>query len=132
MKIRSGFVSNSSSSSFVVYGNVIDHDGIDEAMKSHKVLCVMKHRGASGSNDDFVFNLTNHRLQLLEKRGIDISNAMFVEILKVLKDRGNRFEITEPLTGGTIIEIRKDYSSPKTDSDEDNDFNDWVSYHAVK
>jgi len=53
MKIRNGFVSNSSSSSFCIYGAAIEKDKIDEAAAEKLGLNV--HYGDPNCDEDYVY-----------------------------------------------------------------------------
>lgn len=130
MKTRSGYVSNSSSSSFLVYGNRIDFDDIGKLLENGEdVLCVDEGAGTSGDCGDFVFRMTKERFEMLwwcgkkfDEMGVDIINAKFsIQDL----DMGNRIDVPE-LKGGRFFEYSMDYNSPETDSVDDERFAEWA------
>ena len=136
MRTRNGYVSNSSSSSFIVYGRELDYyEALDEMADDEKnVICILDHKGTSGEVEDFVFRMTDHRMNMLEKNGIDVEqmDGRYVLVMKEWFNDGGVMDITEPLTGGRIFEVRKDDSSPCTDSDRDRNFARWVKVRCVK
>lgn len=131
MKIRVGYVSNSSSSSFIVYGIVMDYDKAVESIDTCNVYCIINGGGASGDVADFVFKLTHGRLKKLNKKKIDISNAMFIDVLKEFREEGIT-DIDKPLRGGALFDICRDDSSPCSDSDNDRAFAEWIKYKGEK
>lgn len=136
MRTRNGYVSNSSSSSFIVYGKELDYYDAIELMadNENKVICILDHKGTSGDVEDFVFRMTNHRMSVLEKNGIDVAqmDGRYILVMKEWFNDGGVMNITEPLTGGRIFDVRKDDSSPCTDSDRDRNFARWVKCRSVK
>ncbi len=130
MKIRSNFVSNSSSSSFIIYGKKIDFYDINQEdlldATKNKIICVLDGQGTSGECENFVFTVTPARIKLLQKNKIPFENGEFYEVIKQWKDDEEIINITEPLTGGRLYTIVKDYSSPATDSERNPDFLKWV------
>lgn len=134
MKTRAGYVSNSSSSSFIVYGKELDYYDALEAMADDgkKVICILPRKGISGEVEDFVFRMTNHRMNALEKAGIDVErwDGRYYLVMKEWFNDGGVMDITEPLTGGRIFEVRKDDSSPTTDSDRDRNFARWLKQRS--
>ena len=136
MRIRNGYVSNSSSSSFIVYGRELDYHEALELMadKHNNVVCILNKKGTSGEGEDFVFRMTNHRMDILESNGIDIEKmkARYLLALKEWCNNGRVLDIAEPLTGGMVFEIRKDNSSPTSDSDSNMNFARWVKSRGRK
>ena len=128
MKTRTGYVSNSSSSSFIVYGKELDYYDALEAMAGDgkKVVCILPRKGTSGDTEDFVFRMTDYRMKALEKNGICIEDGRFMLVMKEWHNDGGVMDITEPLTGGRIYEITSDDSSPISDSDRDRNFAKWI------
>ena len=136
MRVRNGYVSNSSSSSFIVYGRELDYYEALEMMadNGNNVMCILDREGTSGEVEDFVFRMTNRRMNVLESNGIDIEqmNGRYLLVMKEWFNDGGVMDITEPLTGGRIFEIRKDDSSPTSDSDNDRNFARWVKSRRRK
>lgn len=132
MKTRLNFVSNSSSSSSIVYGNVVEYDNIEELIKdeSNNIVCALDAQGTSGECEDFVFRVTPERLKILRDNGIDISDGQFLNVMKEWHNDGEVVKIEEPLEGGRIFELTKDYSSPNTDKANDKHFLKWMHYRA--
>ena len=48
------------------------------------------------------------------------------------RNNGRVLDIAEPLTGGRVFEIRKDNSSPASDSDSNMNFARWVKSRGRK
>ena len=136
MRIRNGYVSNSSSSSFIVYGRELDYHEAVELMadKDNNVVCILDKKGTSGEGEDFVFRMTSHRMGILEGNGIDIEKmkGRYLLALKEWCNNGRVLDIAEPLTGGRVFEIRKDNSSPASDSDSNMNFARWVKSRGRK
>ena len=135
MKTRTNYVSNSSSTSFVVYGRELDYYEALETMAddAKKVICILSGKGTSGDVEDFVFRMTNYRMNELEKAGIDINgmDATYLLAMKCGRNEVGSMDITEPLTGGMIFTFMKDYSSPNTDDDTDEKFANWVKWRTL-
>lgn len=136
MRIRNGYVSNSSSSSFIVYGRELDYHEAVELMadNDNNVMCILNKKGTSGEGEDFVFRMTDHRMDILKGNGIDIKKmkGRYLLAMKEWRNNGRVLDITEPLTGGRVFEIRKDNSSPASDSDSNMNFARWVKSRGRK
>ena len=136
MKTREGYVSNSSSSSFIVYGRELDYHEAVELMadKDNNVMCILDKKGTSGEGEDFVFRMTSHRMDILKGNGIDIEKmkGRYLLAMKEWRNNGRVLDIAEPLTGGRVFEIRKDNSSPTSDSDSNMNFARWVKSRGRK
>ena len=134
MKIRSNFVSNSSSSSFIIYGKKIDFYDINQEdlldATKNKIICVLDGQGTSGEVEDFVFTVTPERIATLQKNKIPFENGEFFEVMKEWGSDEEVINITEPLTGGRLYTIKKDYSSPNNDSAKNKDFLEWVHFKS--
>ena len=131
MKIRTGYVSNSSSSSFVVYGTVVTTFAELKRLleKGESVVCVDTGGGTSGEAQDFVFNATPERIQEIEKKYRGQKNLPFYAIQKdyiVLED-DEEIDMSLPESRGhRLFRFKKDYSSPVTDGVDDEHFQDWL------
>ena len=136
MRIRNGYVSNSSSSSFIVYGRELDYHEAVELMadKDNNVVCILDKKGTSGEGEDFVFRMTSHRMDILKGNGIDIKKmkGRYLLAMKEWRNNGRALDIACPLTGGRVFEIRKDNSSPASDSDSNMNFARWVKSRVRK
>ena len=132
MKTRLNFVSNSSSSSSIVYGSVVNYDDIGELIKdeNNNIMCILDSQGTSGDVADFVFRVTPERLKILNDNGIKIDDGQFINVIKEWYNDGEVVAIDEPLAGGRIFEVEKDYSSPNTDKADDKRFLKWMHYRA--
>lgn len=136
MKKRIGYVSNSSTSSFLIYGNRIDT--LEEAKKlcedsNNKVMCILEGMGMSGDCGDFAFTMTSERLELLKKHRFSLEEnkyrARFFLVIKQWRD-DEQFVVDKPLHGGSLFFVEKDYSSPMTDAADDKGWLDWLNVHA--
>ena len=130
MKVRINYVSNSSSSSFIVYGKKLDYYDALELMKENSVICILDRQGISGEVEDFVFEMTDGRLKKLEKNGIDVSNGEFILVMEKWDNGEEIMDVLQPLTGGRFFEVTKDESSPNTLKDNDKNFVRWVKSKA--
>ena len=132
MKLRGSYVSNSSSSSYIIYGDIIE--SFDEIRKSlargETVIGVQKDGGYSGDCADFVFNFTPERLKKLDKCFIG-DNCLAIRKKWISKDKYGCFQIPKS-EGGRLFSFRRDYSSPRTDSVADERFDTWLAYMDLK
>jgi len=131
MKTRNGYVSNSSSSSFVICGKSIT---LKQARKlvndnSKTIMCVAAGRGISGDVEDFIFRMTPYRLKQL--KGIRIGDSKFFDVAQSwdLEWSNNIVETTCDFDDVEVIVCNKDNSSPDTDSDDDEKFKEWIDVH---
>ena len=128
MKTRSGYVSNSSSSSFLVYANPVSYSAALAMMGERNITCVLKGQGTSGDAEDFVFKMTEGRMKILKKNHIDVSDGLFLEIIRKFEPKDGMVTIDSDLDGGALFDVVKDDSSPYTDDDDDTSFVDWAEW----
>ena len=135
MLIRNGYVSNSSSSSFVVYGFEVDSfkKAKELVFSGKEVYCVEQGGGWSGDCGDFVFKLTNERCELLSKHHrfmkewISRINIICVEFIAVGGDADTDKTIDVPdLKDGMFFEFDRDDNSAWTDAIDDEHFQRWI------
>lgn len=132
MKKRDGYVSNSSSSSFIVYGTVCDFDDIARILdQGMEVICVDFGAGTSGDCADFVFSMTKERLALLERHKDTIRRkgiGIFCKWFSVSEEMYDEKMSIPDLIGGKFFDFSMDYNSPSTDSIDDEDFVEWIKH----
>lgn len=120
MKIRQGFVSNSSSSSFIVFGRNIDIKDITPSIiKEKEIICLGKE--LSEGQDIFYIKNIDTFLKALNELGRDIEYDMeFIEVYSVggFDEYSGELDLTN-LTTKKIqyFNIDKDYSSSRDLSD---------------
>lgn len=122
MKIRQGFVSNSSSSSFIVFGRNIDIKDITPSIiKEKEIICLGKEL-SEGQDIFYIENIDMLAfLKALNELGRDIEYDMeFIEIYSVggFDEYSGELDLTN-LTTKKIqyFNINKDYSSSRDLSD---------------
>ena len=133
MKIRAGYVSNSSSSSFLVYGQrTKDFDKVGEWLREgKKVIGVDRRGGSSGDCEDFVFVVTEERYDLLKNCVSSLKSREVEYISTVFTIVEHRFDerVEMPsLSGGRFYRYNRDYSSPSTDAVDDEKFVEWTKW----
>jgi len=111
MKIRNGYVSNSSSSSFVFLGNKI---GLDQVLmlliRQHKIYAVIESNKIDNSEEyDDVFEINFEFLKALEV--MEINNIQIFDVFEIY-EHGSLSEIFQG--EGTLFMFDKDYYSTKT------------------
>ena len=138
MKQRFGYVSNSSSSSFVVYGNKLStREELEAAVAAGRnVVMVVECGGSSGDNGDFVARITPERYALMKRKlqryveknndgdehCIDFIDCMYRQCLE--EDEFD--EKALGLSGGTAFWYNEDYNSAHTDDIDDDDWLYWL------
>lgn len=116
MKIRNGYISNSSSSSFVIFGKEITMNEAKTYVNEQETFAIGEGCGSSGVCEDYVVLLTPARLNIIfENKDLfrsfrffasDFSSYVRDEIVKLpnIKDKQMYF-------------FERDYSSPSFDSE---------------
>lgn len=138
MKTRFGYVSNSSSSSFVVYGNKLGTaEEIESALAAGRnVVMAVECGGSSGDNGDFIARITPERYALMKRKiqryaeknkdgdehCIDFIDCVFSKFLE--EDEFDAQVLG--LVGGTAFWYAKDYNSPHSDDIDDDDWLYWL------
>lgn len=117
MKIRSGFVSNSSSSSFVIFGKRIGNP--EKAIKEGKKVFVhLDGGGTSGEAEDWGMWLDTKCWNLLkESDWFKYYTPHYFECpdtFEASKEKENAVSISSDIEGLEIFGFNRDYSSPDT------------------
>ena len=118
MKIRSGFVSNSSSSSFIVFGHKISNP--EKAIKENKkVLVHIAGAGTSGDAEDWAMFLDKESYDILKEHEWFKRNsgyATYVECTDApdVDYRDDTININSDIDGEEVFFFDRDYSSPDT------------------
>ena len=116
MKIRTGFVSNSSSSSFVIVGHKTKKP-LEAIKEGKKIFVYIEGAGISGEAEDWGMFLDDDGYKMLTesrwfKRRED--QAIFFEVSKAIEageDEGI-LKVKEDIEGEEIFAFYRDYSSP--------------------
>ena len=128
MKIRIGYVSNSSSSSYIVYGRKIDLREAVELMDERHVICVVPGAGTSGDAADFVFRMMSGRMKHLKGTNLG-DKAYYIDVMHEFDcDDCGMVVVGKRLEGGRTFDIDKDESSPLSDFPESSDFVEWCQW----
>ena len=118
MKIRNGYVSNSSSSSFYIFGDKIKMNDVEKCFKKGKrVLLVKESSGISGDSQDFIAEITENNSNVLLKN-LQIFDGFYV--IKYEFD-GDLIELKNDIFE-KFYHFYKDYSS----SNDEKDINEWL------
>ena len=122
MKVRSNYVSNSSSSSFIIYGRTSStFEDIEEWLNEGKdAYIILRDGGFSGDCADLVVKMTPKRYSLLRPYFYKLDDCDIV-CADFTCSEGTPVS-TGRLDGGVFFIYNMDYSSPSTDDDDDEDF----------
>lgn len=126
MKIRSGYVSNSSSSSFCVVGRQIDNPDTHIEL-GRKVMVIVEAGGTSGENEDWSMLLNKEAYNILNKSRWFNSNKDYSCVRFILCNTDARMEYDDNLHEDVLIcahdvedsvyVFDRDYSSPDTNEE---------------
>ena len=115
MKVRSGYVSNSSSSSFVIFGTRIKNP--QDVIKSGKrVFVFIDGGGTSGEAEDWGMFLDQECFDLLQKSKWFARNKNYTTFFECpdsfYDDENDKLVVSKPIKGVEIFGFERDYSSP--------------------
>ena len=132
MKIRTSYVSNSSSTSYVIYGDIMESfDEIERSIEhGDAVIGIQKDGGLSGDSADFIFNITEARLKLMRNRFVG-NQCLAIRKKWSSKDKYGCYQLPKS-EGGRLFYFDRDYSSPLTNSVVDFHFGNWVDYFDLR
>ncbi len=132
MKIRVGFVSNSSSSSCFFYGRSLAWKEVEALVKEGlRVVGVNEGGGRSGDVEDFIFDLSLDCLQFLKKaKNLHERFRFFLVDKELTEDDEESFSLQEDLTGGELFYFRRDYSSPHGKERSLEGLKDWYEWRG--
>lgn len=109
MKIRTGFISNSSSSSFCFLGKSVSRNEVRELVsKGKRVVAIKEAGGTSGEVEDFIAEITDKNIEAIfayEKFEFFLIDHMIYD-----DDDDEPFEIPKEITT-KIYYFNRDYSS---------------------
>lgn len=121
-KIRHGYVSNSSSSSFMVVGRIISNPS--KAIKDGKLVMVyIKNGGSSGECEDWSMFLNKRIYDILNKsKWFNTKNPIYIDVDKCAvyqyEDNFNEKDsliVFDDVTGN-VFAFYRDYSSPNDEN----------------
>ena len=130
MKTRSSYVSNSSSSSFIIYGTpAVTFDEVKQWLADgEEVFAVAENEGSSGDCADVVVKMTENRLDAIMEMygGRKKLPFHFIKNGYVFKSED---DVSFPdSNGGCLFFFDRDYSSP--DDDDEYGFSSWLDYRG--
>ena len=124
MKTRVSFVSNSSSSSFVVIGKPVA--SLDKAVElsknGHTVIAELDDCGYSGDVEDFIFRITEETARILSvSNRTEYHKPIYIDVSRVIGESDDLVEISEVdhNDGSRIWFFDKDDSAPGLRLDDD-------------
>ena len=123
MKVRASFVSNSSSSSFIIQGKKVKFKDVEVGN-----YCVEPNGGWSGEVEDFIFKVTKYRKEEMEKAFSKqtLGNLHFIRPIQIIKEDREENLVVEKKEKGEVFVLNNDYMSPYSDSDDDENFRKWL------
>ena len=80
MKVRTDYVSNSSSSSFIVVGNRMDNVSLDDLEALNPEESIFLVLGGYGNDGDYIFELTPELLMDCDMRHIDFNSPKLTKV----------------------------------------------------
>ena len=80
MKMRTDYVSNSSSSSFIVVGNRMDNVSLDDLETLNPEESIFLVLGGYGNDGDYIFELTPELLMDCDMRHIDFNSPRLTKV----------------------------------------------------
>lgn len=119
MKIRTNYVSNSSSSSFVIIGNRIDNP-LPFILQGKEVYVWVEAGGTSGECEDWSMKLDKESYELLKTSDWFLRHqhyALFFENIgcnMIYEDGEDKLNIIEDISNVEIFSFKRDYSSPNS------------------
>lgn len=119
MKIRNGYVSNSSSSSFVIFGHKITNP-LKSLKEGKRVFLYVEGAGTSGECEDWGMFIDEECLKLLNKsKWFDYRKdySIFFECKNNFEEDKKDYDkvnVLEDIEGEEIFAFERDYSSPNT------------------
>ena len=119
MKIRTSYVSNSSSSSFVIVGNCIDNP-LPFILQGKEVYVWVECGGTSGECEDWSMKLDKESYELLKTSNWFLMRqhcALFFENIgcnMVYEDGEDKLNIVKDMNNVKIFSFNRDYSSPNS------------------
>lgn len=119
MRIRTGFVSNSSSSSFLVFGEELAdfNEMLREVRSGGGVIAVVQNAGDSGDVADIVLRITLERAEFLERHGL--CGANFIRSAARPVDCDGEFVLDGKALSSPAYVVEIDLQCPRLDEEFD-------------
>ncbi len=132
MKTRSSYVSNSSSSSFIIYGTpAVTFDEVKQWLADgEEVFAVAENEGSSGDCADVVVKMTENRLDAIMEMHGGRKKLPFHFIKKIYVFKSEDDVSFPDSNSGCLFCFDRDYSSPKDDDDDEYGFSSWLEYRG--
>lgn len=115
MKIRISYVSNSSSSSFIIIGTKINNP-LKSILNKKKVIVQIECGGTSGENEDWIMELDLETFRILKESEWFNRNKDYTQYFEVdenaYTDNEKVLHIVNDINNKEIYYFNRDYSSP--------------------